>query len=145
MKDSKPTETPSHRAKRTLSRRPKKVVASEKFAVLKVLSTKLTSSGPSDPPIPFQHINGTEQIRNLPSGGGSGNWAQDLFDVLTPVSPYILTLTYVPLVQSELVSWNGLVLRPGVLNDYVIAGNIITLNINIVVRVGDGFLVSYQH
>ena len=85
------------------------------------------------------------QVVTITSTGSLGVWAQDLFDVLTPVSPYVLTLTYTPIALSEIISWNGLVLRPGSLNDYVISGNVITLNISIVVKVGDGFLVSYQH
>ena len=147
MKNSDKIESPSSRAKRTLSRRVRKSASSAVKDTPKLPKEKMMPLGGGDPPppqIPFKYINAPEQLRgNSPSG--SVSFQQDLFDVLTPASPYVLILTSTPLPKSEHVSWNGLVLRPGSLNDYTIVGNVITLNVSIVVRVGDEFLVSYSY
>jgi len=70
MNDSKsPIETPSHRAKRTLSRRVKKVQPVVELKLSRE-SISLTLDPPDPPPIPFKHINAPEQIRgNVGSGG----------------------------------------------------------------------------
>jgi hypothetical protein len=98
--------------------------------------------GPPDPPVPFKHLNAEEQIRG--SVGSVVNYQQDLFDVSDPTN-HTLTLTFIPISSSETISWNGLVLRPGIANDYVISGNTITLNAGMSLTVGDGFLAKYSY
>jgi len=185
MKDSKPPiETPSHRAKRTLSRRVKKPVVSNKLSAPK-LSMPLTLDPPDPPQIPFKYINAPEQIRgNVGSGGvaslqidsnpsitgeiqfvsgtnitldqtgqvitinstgGSGSYFKDIFTVTVP-SNKEFDLSYAPIANSEIVSWNGIVLAPGVSNDYIVVTsptNQVQLSGSIVLTVGDIITVSY--
>jgi hypothetical protein len=77
MKDPKPSiETPSHRAKRTLSKRVKKVqpIIAPKLSKEEV---KLTLDPSNPPPVPFKHINAPEQIRGN-VGSGNLSWANTL-------------------------------------------------------------------
>lgn len=75
-------------------------------------------------------------------GGGAGSFAKDLFTVVNPLDKN-LVLANTPIANSENVAWNGLVLEPGVGNDYIIVGNTITINASIVLTTGDKFVILY--
>ena len=75
-------------------------------------------------------------------GGGSGSFAKDLFTVVNTLDKN-LVLANTPTTDSENVAWNGLVLEPGVGNDYTIVGNIITINASITLTTGDKFVILY--
>jgi len=185
MKDPKPSiETPSHRAKRTLSKRVKKVqpIIAPKLSKEEV---KLTLDPSNPPPVPFKHINAPEQIRgNVGSGGvaslqidsnpsitgnvqlvsgtniilsqvgqvvtinstaSTGLFVKDIFTVTVP-SNKEFNLSYAPIANSEIVSWNGLVLAPGGSKDYIIVTtpvNQVQLSGSIVLNIGDIITVSY--
>ena len=77
------------------------------------------------------------------TGGGSVNYQQDLFDIVSPTN--VFTLTHVPVVNSQVVAWNGLVLAQGVSEDYVLSGTTLTLNGGITTSNGDKILVTYAY
>lgn len=83
-------------------------------------------------------------ISSSGGGGGGGSFAVDIFPITVP-SLLQYNLSYTPITNSEKVSWNGLVLVPGVTNDYIIVGNQLQLVAGIVLKVGDVILVSYSH
>lgn len=146
MKNPNPIETPSSRAKRTLSKRVKKPTVSNKLSAPK-LSVPLTLSDPPDPPSPFKHINATEQIKGSTGGGGTGLFFKNIFTVVTPSSKEF-NLTFAPLANSEIVTWNGLVLVPGGSFDYIVVAiptNQVQLSGSIVLNVGDTIMVSYSY
>jgi hypothetical protein len=189
MKDSKsPIETPSHRAKRTLSRRVKKVRSVVELKLSKE-EIKFKLDPPDPPPIPFKHINAPEQIRgNVGSGGvaslqidsnpsltgeiqlvsgtnitlsqtgqvitistspGLISYSKDSFTVTVPSNKQF-NLSHIPVANSEIVTWNGMVLRPGIptdpYDDYIVVTiptPKVELSGAIVLHVGDIITVSY--
>jgi len=84
---------------------------------------------------------GGETVITIPGGGGT-SFAKDLFTVVNPLDKN-LVLANTPTANSENVAWNGLVLEPGVGNDYTIVGNTITISASITLTVGDKFVVLY--
>lgn len=85
-------------------------------------------------------VGGKTQV-SIP-GGGTGNFSKDLFTVINPANK-TLTLGNTPTTDSEVVAWNGQLLRPGVSNDYTISTNIVTLNAGVTLTIGDELLVVY--
>lgn len=79
------------------------------------------------------------------SNGSSSsvNYQQDLFDIASSTSTFILTQT--PMPNSQLVFWNGISLANGVTEDYTISGTVVTLNAGITVKIGDKILVTYAY
>ena len=77
------------------------------------------------------------------TGGGSGSFDKTLITVTNVISDKIINLSNTPLSDSETVAWNGLVLRPGVSNDYTITGSTVTLNAGVDLTIGDELLVVY--
>lgn len=73
----------------------------------------------------------------------SSTYAKDLFTVVSPIPDHILLLSSAPLANSEIVGWNGLILRPGAGNDYTISGSTIVLNAGITLTIGDQIVVVY--
>jgi hypothetical protein len=87
---------------------------------------------------------GTETIVTIPSGG-TATYAQDLVTVSNVITDKIITLSNTPVMNSENVIWNGLVLRKGLTNDYTILGMTVTLNSDIILTIGDEIMVSYAY
>lgn len=144
----KSTETPIDRAKRIIAKRPKNIhnQISTKFS-LPLEITKYKSGPPDPPPVPFKHINAGEQIRGSSGGGSSGLYFKDLFTVTDP-SNKEFNLSFKPTSNSEIVSWNGQVLSPGVSNDYIVVvnpTNQVQLSGYIVLHIGDIITVSYTY
>ena len=71
------------------------------------------------------------------------NYQQDLFDISGPGN--IFTLSFTPILNSQIVFWNGIALAQGISEDYVLSSNIITLNGGITLSSGDKILVVYAH
>jgi hypothetical protein len=86
------------------------------------------------------------RITAASNGTASGVvYQKDLFVVTTP-SLKEYNLSYAPIANSEIVSWNGIVLRPGSINDYIIVSsptNQLQLSGYIILSVGDTIMVSY--
>jgi hypothetical protein len=89
------------------------------------------------------------RITAASSGSSSGaTYQKDLFVITTP-SLHEYNLSYAPIANSEIVSWNGLVLRPGIYNDYIIVTqpsyptNQVQLSGYLILSVGDTIMVSY--
>jgi len=76
--------------------------------------------------------------------GETSTYAKDFFTVIN-ITDKTLLLAETPLVNSEVVAWNGLLLRLGALNDYTITGNTVTLNAGVTLTVGDELLVVYAY
>jgi hypothetical protein len=79
------------------------------------------------------------------SGTLSSTYQQDLFTVTDPTNKEF-DLSYQPVGNSTIVSWNGQVLRPGVTNDYIVVTNPtnqVQLSGLIILHVGDTIMVSY--
>ncbi len=85
---------------------------------------------------------GGKTVITIPGGGGGTAFAKDLFTVVNPLDKN-LVLANTPTANSENVAWNGLVLEPGVGNDYTIVGNTITITASITLTVGDKFVILY--
>lgn len=87
---------------------------------------------------------GTKTVVNIPSGGGTGNYAKALYTVVNPLDK-TFSLANTPISNSEIVSWNGLLLKPGGSNDYTISGSTVTLNSGVSLTVGDELLIVYAY
>lgn len=75
-------------------------------------------------------------------GGGAGTWREDAVEVLNPAqAAYVLTS--IPLPGTLMVSLNGLRQAAGPTRDYVVAGSVVTFNLDHVRFVGD--LLSFQY
>ena len=85
---------------------------------------------------------GGETVVTIP-GGGAGAFAKDLVTVANVVSDKTINLANTPISNSEIVAWNGLLLRPGASNDYTITGSTVTLNASVTLTIGDEILVVY--
>lgn len=98
----------------------------------------------------FTNVNITVNAKGLITAASSGvspsaNYQKDLFTVTIP-SDLEFDLSYAPILNSEIVSWNGVVLRPGVSNDYIIVtvpAPQLQLSGAIVLNVNDTIMVSY--
>lgn len=77
------------------------------------------------------------------NSSGIGTFYKDFFVVITPSNPY-LVLNHIPISNSQIVAWNGVLLSLGISNDYTISGNTIVLNSGISLTVGDQFEVTYS-
>jgi len=75
---------------------------------------------------------------------GAGTTTKDLFTVVNPLAKTI-TLSHVPITDSEIVTLNGLLLRPGLSNDYTVSGNQVTFTTGVTLTVGDEILVVYSY
>lgn len=88
-------------------------------------------------------------------GSGNGSWApapssagtfsKDFVTVASPVSDHVITLSHTPIVNSEIVTWQGIILTPHSGIDYTILGNVVTLSGSITLTVGDELQVSYSY
>lgn len=76
---------------------------------------------------------------------GNNNYAKDSITVSNAFLDHTILLSTAPVVNSEIVSWNGLVLRYGVLNDYTISGTTLTINPGITLTIGDIIQVVYAY
>jgi len=88
--------------------------------------------------------NGSKSVVTIPGGGGVGSYGKDLVVVVNPLDKTIV-LSNTPLSNSEVVSWNGLILKPGVSNDYTISGSTVTLNSGVTLTIGDELQVVYAY
>ena len=70
-------------------------------------------------------------------------YQQDIFDITGPGN--VFTLTFTPLLNSQVVFYNGLALAIGASEDYTIVGNVITLNASIILTSGDKLLIVYPY
>lgn len=86
---------------------------------------------------------GSKTIVTIP-GGGSVSYARTLKVVINPLDK-IISLSFTPVSNSEVVSWNGLELRPGLSNDYTISGSTVTLNGEVNLTIGDELQVVFAH
>lgn len=87
---------------------------------------------------------GSKTVVSIPGGGGTGNYAKDLFVVSNPLDK-ALVLGNTPIANSEVVSWNGLILKPGISFDYTISGNTVTLTGGVTLTNGDELMAVYAH
>lgn len=80
------------------------------------------------------------------AGGGGGTWQPpEIFSVNAGiVSSNQVTISSVPIANSELVYLNGQYCTPGVSEDYTIAGTVVTFNPGISLVVGDKIVVKFQ-
>jgi len=74
---------------------------------------------------------------------GQALFQQDVFNIVGPGN--VFNLSFTPILNSQVVYYNGLALAPGVTEDYTIAGNVVTLNGSIVLANGDKILIVYSH
>lgn len=88
---------------------------------------------------------GTKTIVTIPGGSGGQTYARDPLTVTSPIADHTIVLSNTPVSYSEIVIWNGLVLRPGALNDYTISGNTVTLNAGVILTIGDEIEVVYAY
>lgn len=88
---------------------------------------------------------GTKTIVTIPGGSGGSTYARDSLTVSNPVPDHTIVLSNTPVSYSEIVIWNGLVLRPGALNDYTISGSTVTLNVGVILTIGDEIEVVYAY
>jgi hypothetical protein len=72
-------------------------------------------------------------------------YARQLLTVASLPGDYTIVLLNTPLTGSEVVSWNGLLLRRGPTNDYTISGTTITINPGLVLTIGDEIQIIYAH
>lgn len=86
---------------------------------------------------------GGKSVVTIP-GGGAGSYGKNLKVVVNPLDKTV-PLSFTPISNSEVVSWNGLMLKPGVSNDYTISGSTVTLNGGVVLTIGDELQVVYAH
>lgn len=77
--------------------------------------------------------------------GTATSYAKDLVTVSNTVTDHTISLSFTPSVNSEIVVWNGLVLKPGATKDYTISGSTVTLDAGIVLTIGDELEVVYAH
>jgi hypothetical protein len=77
--------------------------------------------------------------------GSVASYQKDLVTVSNIVTDHVITLSHTPITNSEIIIWNGLVLRPGAFNDYILSTNIVTLNIGIILTIGDELEVVYAY
>lgn len=75
----------------------------------------------------------------------SQTFTRDFLTVTSPIADHTIILSNTPVLNSESVSLNGLVLRPGVTSDYTLIGNIITLDVSVVLTVGDEIQIIYAY
>jgi hypothetical protein len=54
-------------------------------------------------------------------------------------------LQHAPVGNTEVFSWNGLLLTPGVSNDFTVSGTSVTLNASIILTVGDIITFRYGY
>jgi hypothetical protein len=87
---------------------------------------------------------GSKSVVTIPGGGGVGSYGRDLVVVVNPLDKTI-PLSNTPISNSEVVSWNGLILKPGVSNDYTISGSTVTLNSAVTLTIGDELQVVYAY
>lgn len=85
---------------------------------------------------------GAETTVTIPGGGGSTSFAQDAFVVAVPANKNFV-LSNTPTSNSQIVTWNGVVLTEGAGNDYTVSGSTVTLSASIVLTIGDQILVAY--
>lgn len=85
---------------------------------------------------------GTTSEVNIP---GNNNYQKDFVTVVNAFLDHSIPLTFAPVAMSEIVSWNGLVLKYGVSNDYTISGTTITLNPALPLTIGDEIQVVYAY
>lgn len=76
------------------------------------------------------------------NSSGIGTFYKDFFIITVP-SNHLLVLSNIPLLNSQIVAWNGLLLSLGINNDYTISGSTINLNSGINLVIGDQFEVTY--
>lgn len=77
------------------------------------------------------------------NSSGIGTFYKDFFVVTTPSNHY-LVLNHTPILNSQIVAWNGLLLSLGSSNDYIMSGLTVILNAGINLTVGDQFEVTYS-
>jgi len=87
---------------------------------------------------------GGKTVVSVSGGGGIGSYGRDLVVVVNPLDKTV-PLSFTPVSNSEVVSWNGLVLKSGVSNDYTISGSTVTLNGGITLTIGDELQVVYAY
>ena len=74
----------------------------------------------------------------------AGNHKKE-FLVVTNPAVHIITLLHSVITDSEIVSWNGVVLVPGITEDYTVSGNTITLSASINLNIDDQIMVTYSY
>lgn len=87
----------------------------------------------------------TKTTVTIPGGSGSSTYARDSITVTNPIADHTIILSNTPTSLSEIVIWNGLVLRPGALNDYTLSGTTLTLNVGVILTIGDEIEVVYAY
>lgn len=88
---------------------------------------------------------GTETQVSITATGSGSSYAKDSVTVSSPSLDHTITLSHTPVINSEIISLNGLVLKLGASNDYTISGNVITINVGVTLTVGDEIMIVYAY